>query len=79
MKRVQANHKADLKYDDEVVDLILSRCTETESGGRMIDAILTNTLLPEMSHRFLNAMMDGQEVAKIQITVKDSEFSYEVN
>ena len=30
-------------YDDEVVKLIVSRCTELESGGRMIDAILTNT------------------------------------
>lgn len=79
VKRVHANHKAQLKYDDEVIDLILSRCTETESGGRMIDAILTNTLLPVMSHRFLNAMMEGREVTEIQISVQDSEFSYAVN
>ena len=79
VKRVQDNHKAKLKHDDEVVDLILSRCTETESGGRMIDAILTNTLLPEMSHRFLNAMMDGNEITEIQISVKDNEFNYDIN
>jgi type VI secretion system protein VasG len=79
VKRVQTNHKAKLKYNDEVVDLILSRCTEAESGGRMIDAILTNTLLPEMSHRFLNAMMDGREINEIEISVKDSEFNYEIN
>ena len=79
VKRVQANHKAEVKYDDEVVDLILSRCTETESGGRMIDAILTNTLLPEMSHRFLNAMMEGNEINEIQISVKENEFCYDIH
>lgn len=79
VKRVYANHKANLKYDDEVIDLILSRCTETESGGRMIDTILTNTLLPAMSHCFLNAMMEGREITEIQISVQDSEFNYAVS
>jgi len=79
VKRVQANHKATLEYDDAVVELILSRCTETESGGRMIDAILTNTLLPAMSHRFLDAMMEGREISEVQISVADNEFNYTVN
>jgi type VI secretion system protein VasG len=37
-KRVESTHKVAFNYDDAVVDLIVSRCTETESGGRMIDA-----------------------------------------
>ena len=45
-RRVRAQHKIPFTYDDDVVKLIASRCTELESGGRMIDAILTNTLLP---------------------------------
>lgn len=78
VKRVYENHKANLKYSEEVIELILSRCTETESGGRMIDAILTNTLLPAMSHRFLNAMMENREITEIQISVQDNEFNYEI-
>jgi type VI secretion system protein VasG len=76
VRRVKENHKAELRFNDEVVELILARCTETESGGRMIDAILTNTLLPAMSHLFLNAMMDAKEIKKIDISVKDGEFDY---
>ena len=38
-KRVLANHKVPFDYDDEVVKLIVSRCTELDSGGRMVDAI----------------------------------------
>jgi len=33
-KRMQENHGVPLNYDDAVVDLIASRCTELESGGR---------------------------------------------
>src|SRR5512146_205570 len=48
-KRVWESHQVPFSYDDEVVKLIVSRCTELESGGRMIDAILTNTVLPKIS------------------------------
>jgi type VI secretion system protein VasG len=63
-------------YDDALVNLIASRCTELESGGRMVDAILTQTLLPEVSREMLTRQMDGSPVRKIQVTVKDSSFSY---
>ena len=52
-KRVAENHKVPFTYDDAVVKLIVSRCTEIESGGRMIDAILTNTMLPRISQEIL--------------------------
>src|SRR2546425_763470 len=51
-KRIEATRKIPVSYDQSVVDLIASRCTELESGGRMIDAILTNTMLPAVSHEF---------------------------
>jgi predicted TPR repeat methyltransferase len=60
-KRVEARYKIPFKYGDEVVKLVVSRCTESESGGRMIDAILTNTMLPDISREFLTRMIDGRE------------------
>jgi type VI secretion system protein VasG len=33
-KRVAANHGIPFEYGDDVVRLIVSRCTEAESGGR---------------------------------------------
>ncbi len=48
-RRVAANHDIVLSYGDEVVEHIVSRCTEIASGGRRIDAILPNTLLPLFS------------------------------
>ena len=76
-KRVEARYRIPFDYSDEVVRLVVSRCTESESGGRMIDAILTNTMLPDISKEFLNRMMEGTLVARVQVGVKDGEFQYQ--
>ena len=76
-KRVEATHKVPFEFDEGVVDLIVSRCTETESGGRMIDAILTNTLLPDMSREFLTRMLEGKPLAGVRISSRDNQFHYD--
>ncbi|NJA06522.1 type VI secretion system ATPase TssH [Methylococcaceae bacterium WWC4] len=75
-KRVEESHKVPFSYDDEVIKLIASRCTELESGGRMIDAILTNTVLPKISEEFLIRMMEGTPIERVHVKVEDGEFGY---
>jgi type VI secretion system protein VasG len=55
---------------------VVSRCTESESGGRMIDAILTNSMLPDISREFLNRMIEGKPVTGVTVGVNDAGFSY---
>jgi type VI secretion system protein VasG len=78
-KRLAVNHGISFTYDDAVVDLIASRCTELESGGRMIDAILTQTLLPEISRRILEAQLEGVTFTRVRVSIADSQFAYELN
>ncbi|MEJ7807877.1 MAG: AAA family ATPase, partial [Telluria sp.] len=75
-KRVEARYKIPFVYSDDVVKLVVSRCTEGESGGRMIDAILTNTMLPDISKEFLTRMMEGKPVERVEVGVADGEFHY---
>ncbi|CAN7218651.1 MULTISPECIES: type VI secretion system ATPase TssH [unclassified Variovorax] len=75
-KRVEARYQIPFDYSDEVVKLVVSRCTESESGGRMIDAILTNTMLPDVSREFLNRMMEGKPIERVQVTVDNGAFDY---
>ncbi len=75
-RRIRENHGVPFTYDGEVVKLIVSRCTELESGGRMIDAILTNTVLPSISQVFLQRMMQGERVDRVHVTVDGGEFQY---
>ncbi len=75
-KRIAESHKVPFTFDDEVVKLIASRCTELESGGRMIDAILTNTVLPRISEEFLLRMMAGEPIERVHVSVQDGEFGF---
>jgi type VI secretion system protein VasG len=75
-RRIADNHGIKLDFGPDVVDMIVSRCNEVASGGRMIDAILTNTMLPEMSIALLERQMNGEEVAGIGVRATDAGFEY---
>ncbi|ORE92844.1 type VI secretion system ATPase TssH [Aurantimonas sp. 22II-16-19i] len=59
VERVKESQRAALRIDDAVVAEIVGRCRDPQSGGRMIDRIVTQTLLPELSRKFLEAMVSG--------------------
>ncbi len=74
--RLRSGQDAELVVGDGVMDLIKARCTEIESGGRMIDAILTNTLLPELSRGVLNRTLEGKPLAKVTVGADEKGFTY---
>ncbi|MEM9343578.1 MAG: type VI secretion system ATPase TssH [Pseudomonadota bacterium] len=76
-RRVEDTHGVPFTFTDAVVDTITARCQELESGGRMIDAIVTNTMLPEISGEFLRRLMQEEKVAKVAIDAKDNAFTYD--
>jgi type VI secretion system protein VasG len=75
-RRVRENHGIPFVYGDEVVALIAARCTEVESGARMVDAILTNTLLPEISRELLGRFLEGKKAAQVRVDAADSRLTY---
>ena len=74
--RVQERYGVPFEYDAAVVDLVAQRCSEIESGGRAIDAVLTNTLLPQVSRELLTFTLEGRPVSRVAVTVTDSQFVY---
>ncbi|MER9713111.1 type VI secretion system ATPase TssH [Mesorhizobium sp. M0174] len=75
-RRLRATNDAELVIGDGVMDLVKTRCTEIESGGRMIDAILTNTLLPELSRGVLNRSLAGEKMTKVTVGASGQGFTY---
>ncbi len=76
-KRVRESHRVPFSYDDAVLTTIMARCTEREFGGRMVDAILTQTILPRMSEEFLKRMIDNRPVTRVHVGIgEDKEFAY---
>jgi len=73
-RRLAENHDIACTFDDAVIEQIVSRCTEVESGGRMVDAILTNTLLPQISHTLLTGSANDQRYRQLHIALQQNEF-----
>ncbi len=76
-KRVRETHKIPFEYDESVPKLIAERCTELERGARMVDAMITNVLLPQIGHEFLTRMMEGRQVDRIAVKAEAGEFKFD--
>ncbi|UZA38302.1 type VI secretion system ATPase TssH [Moraxella bovis] len=79
IKRMQDNHNITLSHDDAVITLITNRCQEIESGGRMIDAIITNHILPMISHEILLSIGNPNPIRNMTLTVVDNEFKLTID
>ncbi len=75
-QRIRDNHAAAFSYDQAVVDLIVARCDDRNSGGRMIDNIVTNTLLPALSRELLRRSLGAQALTQASVTVENGEFAF---
>jgi len=75
-KRVKANHKVPFTYDPSVPELIGKRCTELERGARMVDALITNTLLPDIGREFLTRLMNGSTINRVHVTADKDNFAF---
>ena len=77
--RVAANHKAEFVTSRALVDALLSRCTEVDSGARNVDHILNGTLLPEMATTVLSRMAEGRPITRIRVGATSAGvFTYEM-
>ena len=70
-RRFAANYKAKFEVDDAVIQSVLDRCREVESGARNIDKILSNTLLPELSAVVLGRMAEGRPIQGVRISIAE--------
>ncbi len=77
-KRIALNHDATFAYDDTVVDHIVERCDNPDSGGRMIDNIITNTLLPDLARAFLKRTLEKAAISAVRVEMGEGGFAYRV-
>ena len=71
--RILNNHDATFAWDGLAVSAIMAKATELESGGRMIDAILSNNVLPEISRTYLNSVLEGVPLKAVNLTAENGE------
>jgi type VI secretion system protein VasG len=74
--RIEAQHGIPFAYDEAAVALVIRRCTEIDSGGRMIDAILTHSVLPSISREYLSRLASGSPLMGIALSAAQDDFAY---
>ena len=78
-KRVASHHKAEFIWDNALVEAVLARCTEVDTGARNVDHILNGTLLPEIAETVLARMAEGGAIGKIKVSAnKEGQFKYSI-
>jgi type VI secretion system protein VasG len=75
-RRIRDNHDAAFGYDETVVDHIVSLCNDPDTGGRMIDNIITNTLLPALSREFLKRSLAREKLKEAKVSIENDDFAY---
>jgi type VI secretion system protein VasG len=78
-KRVESQKLIPFTYGEDVVDLVFERCRDADSGARVIDSILTNTMLPEIGRRLLEAVFRGDETKGVSVSVSSGDFLYQID
>jgi type VI secretion system protein VasG len=78
VKRLKNNQGATMEYTQGVIDHIVEQCQDPDSGGRMIDNIITNSILPDLSRAILNKAVGGEELKNVKVDVVDGAFTYEL-
>jgi len=78
-KRIEDNHRARFVADPSAVDHIVSLCNDPDSGGRVIDNVITNTILPALSREILKRSLAREEIHEAKVSAANGAFVYEVS
>ena len=77
--RIAEHHKAKFEVDPSAVELIVSMCNDPDPGGRVIDNIITNTILPALSREILKRSLARETITLAKVAAADGAFTYEVS
>lgn len=76
-ERFTRNHGAHLSFAPALANHIAERCTQTDSGARSIDHLLSGSLMPQLVEWVLERMADQQSVGDVSIALDaDGQFTY---
>jgi type VI secretion system protein VasG len=67
--RVRDSYRATFEWAPQLVDIIAARCTESTSGARNVENILTRSLLPELSAEVLARLADGEPISSVYVRI----------
>ena len=77
VRRMKENHGAVMTVSPEVMTFIVDQCKDPDSGGRMVDNIISNSILPDLSREVLSRMVAQTEMKGVEVVMKDGKIGYD--
>lgn len=77
--RLEQQYTTKVTYSEDLIELLLSRCTEVDSGARNVDNILNSSILPALATHILVCLAEQKLPKQIYIDVQDGEIIYQLN
>lgn len=75
-QRLRENHEVPFTYDDSVVEAIAGQCGELERGARMVEALITNSIIPRISQEILSRSLDGSRIGRVHLSTHEKKIEY---
>jgi len=70
-QRVHEHYQTKLTYSNSLIEHITSQCQQSDTGARQINAVLTNTLLPDLSEAILRHLAANKPIVSVEVGIKD--------
>ncbi|MHA3048794.1 type VI secretion system ATPase TssH [Acinetobacter sp. ANC 4639] len=77
--RITQQYGCQVQYSNDVLELLLERCTEVDSGARNADNILNSSILPALATEILLALAEQKLPQIIVIDVEDNDIVYQLD
>ena len=77
VRRMKENHGAVMTVSPEVMTFIVDQCKDPDSGGRMVDNIISNSILPDLSREVLSRMVAQTDMKGVEVVMKDGKIGYD--
>ncbi|MDG1583138.1 type VI secretion system ATPase TssH [Pseudomonas sp. GOM6] len=61
--------RLDFSHSPALIEHLAERCTRSDSGARLIDQLLEQSLLPQIADRLLDAMASGSHITRVHATL----------
>lgn len=70
-KRYEKQHQAELSFSPEIMDLLLQKCEESDTGALLIDNVISQHLLPQLSARILERIAQDAPRASAHMRLEE--------
>lgn len=73
-KRISEQYEAVFSYDAQVMETLLSKCQDPDTGARNAENVINKLMLPKISEACLESLVNRQDVNEIKVSMDDEQF-----